>query len=402
LNITLEPEVQALSADVIQWRRHMHRYPEISFEETETTAYIERNLRDFGINAIDRPTKTGLVAHIFGTKPGKPAVVALRADIDALPMQETTDLPFRSIHDGVMHACGHDGHAAMLLGVASLLSRQRDQFCGEARLIFQHAEELPPGGAVELVCAGAIEGADAVLGLHLSSAFDTSVFAFKGGVLTSNVDRFNVTITGKGGHCAFPEQCNDPLLAASELVLALQSIVSRRITATDPAVVSVCEFHAGTAYNIIPASATLSGSVRSFGAETRRLIEQEARLICDSVAAAHHCSASFDWLEGYPSVINDEGLTAYAERVILDRFGSEHIQKIGVIMPGEDFSYLLDGRPGFFTELGTRNAEKGCNQPHHNPRYCMDEDALIYGVQYEFDMTRSLLDGTRAFLEKQT
>ncbi len=394
-----DPEVAALEQEVVAWRRHMHQHPELSFEEVETTAWLEARLREAGVEQIERPTKTGLVARIFGTKPGKPAVVAFRADIDALPVLEENDLPYRSENEGVMHACGHDGHAAMQLGLAALLVQHKALFCGEARLVFQHAEEEPPGGAIELVRAGALDGAEAVLGLHLSSNFDTGVFASKSGVLTSNVDRFTVEVTGKGGHCAFPELCADPLLAASEIVMALQSIVSRRIPASEPAVVSVCEFHAGTAYNIIPSEARLNASVRSFGGATRRLIEREARRICERVAEAHGCTARLDWIEGYPSVFNDEKLTDRAQRTITERFGAERYQRIGVIMPGEDFSYMLDGRPGFFVELGTKNAQIGADGPHHNPAYRMDEDALLSGVQYQYDMARTLLDGTRALWE---
>ena len=396
-----DPEVRAIEPDLIASRRYMHQHPEVSFEETQTTLWLVQRLRELGVDSLDRPTETGLVAHIFGAKAGKPAVVAFRADIDALPMQEENDLPYCSASANAMHACGHDGHAAMLLALARLLCDHRELFSGEARLIFQHAEELPPGGAIELVRAGALEGAEAVLGLHLSSNFETGIFALKTGVLTSNVDRFTVTITGRGGHCAFPEQCADPLLAASEIVIALQSIVSRRIPATEPAVVSVCEFHAGTAYNIIPNEATLNASVRSFGAETRHLIEREARKICESVATAHGCTARLDWFGGYPSVVNDAKLTAEAERVITARFGNAQTQPIGVIMPGEDFSFMLENRPGFFVELGTKNAEKKTDAPHHNPRYRLDEDALIYGVQYQYDFARALLDGTRRFWEER-
>ena len=394
-----DPEVAALEQEVVAWRRHMHQHPELSFEEVETTAWLEARLREAGVEQIERPTKTGLVARIFGTKPGKPAVVAFRADIDALPVREENDLPYRSENEGVMHACGHDGHAAMQLGLAALLVQHKALFCGEARLVFQHAEEEPPGGAIELVRAGALDGTEAALGLHLSSNFDTGVFASKNGVLTSNVDRFTVEVTGKGGHCAFPELCTDPLLAASEIVLSLQSIVSRRIPASEPAVVSVCEFHAGTAYNIIPSEARLNASVRSFGGATRRLIECEARRICERVAEAHGCTARLDWIEGYPSVVNDEKLTDRAQRTIAKRFGAERYQRIGVIMPGEDFSYMLDGRPGFFVELGTKNARIGADGPHHNPAYRMDEDALLSGVQYQYDMARALLDGTRTLWE---
>lgn len=396
-----DPEVRAIEPELITWRRHLHQHPEVSFEETQTTLWLLARLREIGLEQIDRPTETGLVAHIHGTKAGKPAVVAFRADIDALPMHEENDLPYCSENPTAMHACGHDGHAAMLLALAKLLQENREHFCGEARLVFQHAEELPPGGAIELIRAGALDGAEAVLGLHLSSNFETGQFALKEGVLTSNVDRFTVTVTGRGGHCAFPEQCADPLLAASEIVLSLQSIVSRRIPANEPAVVSVCEFHAGTAYNIIPNEALINASVRCFGEETRKLIEREARNISESVAKAHGCTARLDWFSGYPSVVNDAKLTAEAERVITARFGAAQTQSIGVIMPGEDFSYMLDGRPGFFVELGTRNAEKQSAEPHHNPRYRLDEDALLYGVQYQYDFARALLDGTRRFWEAQ-
>jgi len=394
-----DPEVAALEPDLIIWRRHLHQNPEVSFEEINTTRWLEQMLREIGVDEIIRPTNTGLVARGFGTKAGEPAVVAFRADIDALPMREENDLPYCSRNDGAMHACGHDGHASILLALAKLLCEHRGSFCGEARLIFQHAEELPPGGAIEMVRAGVLSGVEAVLGLHLSSGFDTGVFATKSGVLTSNVDRFTVTVTGRGGHCAFPEQCADPLLAASEMVLSLQSIVSRRITATEPAVVSVCEFHAGTAYNIIPNTAVLNASTRSFGEQTRKKIEREVKNICISVAAAHGCTAEVDWQEGYPSVVNDARLTAEATGVIAARFGENRLLEIGVIMPGEDFSCLHEGRPGFFVELGTRNESLKTDAPHHNPHYRMDEAALAYGVQYEYDVARALLDGTRRFWE---
>lgn len=396
-----DSEVCAIEQDMISWRRHMHQHPELSFEETETTRFLEELLRSFGVDSIDRPTKTGLIAHVFGKKTGKPAVIAFRADIDALPIAEENDLAYRSETAGVMHACGHDGHVAMLLALAKLLYTHRESFCGEVRLIFQHAEELPPGGAIELLRAGCMAGVEAALGLHLSSNFETGVFATKHGVLTANVDRFTVKVSGRGGHCAFPEQCADPLLAASEIVLSLQQIVSRRIPASDPAVVSVCEFHAGSAYNIIPSEAELNASVRSFGAETRSLIEREARNICSHIAAAHGCTAELTWFSGYPSVVNDAALMSEAERVIESRFGKAQLEEIGVIMPGEDFSYLLEDRPGFFVELGTKSTRLQTDAPHHNPRYRLDESALLYGVQYQYDIARALLSGTRSFWEER-
>lgn len=393
-----DARVLALEEQLLCWRRFLHENAELSFEETLTTDYLEHELLRLGVNEIGKPTKTGLVAHIRGEKVGKVSVLGVRADIDALPITEENDLPFRSKNAGVMHACGHDGHASILLALAALLQGAKNEFCGEIRLFFQHAEELPPGGAIEMARAGAADGVDAMLGLHLSSNFDTGVFGVKAGVLTAAVDRFTIKVLGKGGHCAFPEQCADPVPAAAEIITCLQSIVSRRLAASEQAVVSICEVHGGTAYNVIPNDVTLSVSVRSFGKETRQRIETIAREICEGVCRAHGCTCAFAWEAGYPSVENDERLTALAETQICNRFGTERCLSIGSIMPGEDYSYFLENRPGFFVELGTRNLEKGCAFPHHNPRYRMDEDALLYGLQYEFDMARALLDGTGAFL----
>lgn len=390
----ISQEVKAIAAECIAWRRHLHQNPELSFCEERTTAYIEETLRSFGVTAIDRPTKTGLVAHVYGTREGRPAVAAIRADIDALPIREDNDLPYASTDPKAMHACGHDGHTAILLAVAKLLSASPESFCGEARLIFQHAEELPPGGAIELQRAGVMEGAKALLGLHLSSQYPTCVFGVKSGALTANVDRFDITLTGRGGHCALPEECIDPIVAAAELVTALQTVVSRRVAAIDPAVVSVCQLTAGHVYNVIPGSAFLSGTSRSFSPETRTKIEAEIRRITAGVALQSGVEAEVKWTSGYPAVMNDTALTNAARQTISERFGVGALLEIDCVTPGEDFSYFEENCPGFFVELGTRNASIGADQPHHNPKYRMDEAALSFGVQYELDMVRMLLDGT--------
>lgn len=394
MNPLFEREVASCTEEMIRWRRHLHQNAELSFQEAQTTAFLEETLHLLGIETL-RPTRTGIVGRVFGTKPGKSAVLAIRADIDALPITEENDLPFRSRTPGAMHACGHDGHAAMLLALAKLLSAHRDAFSGEARLIFQHAEELPPGGAIELLRAGALDGADAVLGLHLSTNWDTGVFGIKSGVLTAAVDRFDIELTGRGGHCAFPEQCADPIVAAAELVLALQTIVSRNLPATEPAIVSVCRMEAGTAYNIIPGSARITAAVRSFSRQSRDTIEHAVRRIASGIAATSGTEAQVSYERGYPSIENDAVLSDLAEQTIRARFGDGAAERIGVIMPGEDYAYFLDGRPGFFVELGSRNSAKLCDRPHHNPLYRLDEDALPYGLQYLFDMTRRMLDGTR-------
>lgn len=396
----ISQEVRDIIPELIAWRRHIHENPELSFEEVNTTAFIEEKLRSFGITEIDKPTKTGLIAHIYGTKPGTPGVLAIRADIDALPMPEKNDLPFASKVENVMHACGHDGHTAMLLATAKLLFASRGSFCGEARLIFQHAEELPPGGAIEMQRAGVMEGADAILGLHLSSEYPLGAFCIKSGALTSNVDRFDITMTGKGGHCALPESCIDPIVMTSELVMALQTVVSRRMAGTEPAVLSICQFNAGTAYNIIPGFATLSGTTRTFSKESRAHIEAEIRKVCDGVAQVYGGKAEVVWSPGYPSVYNDPALTQTATEIIRSRFGEAGVHPIGCLTPGEDFSYFHENCPGFFADLGTRSDKPGTHMPHHNSGYIMDEDALPCGVQYEVDMVRALLDGSRSLLPR--
>ena len=385
-------EVEALENEMIAWRRHLHANPELSFQETETSNFIAQQLASFGGIEILRPTATGVIGRVLGLQAGPGRVIGIRGDIDALPLREENDLPYRSTRPNVMHACGHDGHTAMLLGLAKLLSTKRANFPGEVRLVFQHAEELPPGGAVELVRAGAVEGVDLMLGLHLSTNYNLGTFGIKSGVLTAAVDRFDITLSGKGGHCAYPEQCADPLLALAHLIVALQTIVSRRVPPEKQAVVSVCAANAGSAYNIIPDTAHLSASVRSFSPGTRRLVEEEVHRIASGVAQGMGVEAEVLYQLGYPSVVNDLALTNLTEEIILKRFGESHLEHIGTIMPGEDFSYFTENRPGFFVELGSRNPGNQCDQPHHNPHYRLDESALKYGLQYLTDMVVALLE----------
>lgn len=374
--------------DLIETRRFLHAHAELSFEEFETTGFLIRELEKLPGVTIETPTKTGVVAILKGNTPGP--VIAFRADIDALPIEECTDLPFASLNKGVMHACGHDGHAAMQLEAVKLLSSERETLRGEVRFLFQHAEEKPPGGAIQMLRAGVMDGVGELYGLHLSSVYPTGCFGVRPGPLTAATDRFEIKVIGSEGHSAFPELCTDPVVTAAQIITDLQTIVSRRLPASAAAVISVCTMHAGNVYNIIPGEAFLSGATRSFEEETREalpvMMEQIVRGVCD----AHGADYTFKFEKGYASVVNDPTLTRQSRELLTNVFGTEHVFDIGLLMPGEDFSALQANCPGFFVELGAGSAP-GCSVPHHNGHYRMDEDALLYGLEYIYRQVKSRL-----------
>lgn len=375
-------EVIELEPAFIGWRRYLHENPELSFEEFHTTEFLISELKKMPGITLQQPTKTGVIAILKGEASEKRRTIAFRADIDALPIQEAADLPFASKVPGVMHACGHDGHAAMQLAAVRLLAEKRHLLRGEVRFLFQHAEEKPPGGAIEMLRAGVMEGVDELYGLHLSSSFPTGTFGVRPGALTSATDRFEITIRGSEGHSAFPELCVDPVVTAAEVITSLQTIVSRRIRAAEPAVVSICSVHGGNVYNVIPEEVSLTGATRTFSKKTREELPHMMEQIIAGICASHGASYTFDFQKGYASVINDETLTRQSEERIRRIFGDASVLAIDPLMPGEDFSALQENCPGFFVELGAGNAEKGCTVPHHNRCYKMDEDALKYGVEY--------------------
>lgn len=377
----LHQRVYELEPEILKNRRWIHQHAELSFQEYKTSEYIEQRLREIGGGLIiSRPTKTSVMAVLKTGKPGP--VIAARADIDALPMEECNGLPFESQNKGAMHSCGHDGHAAILLGTARILTERQNELCGEIRLIFQHAEETPPGGAPEVIAAGVMDGVQEVYGLHLVSVQKTGSFGVRPGVLTSATDRFDITVKGAGGHSSMPYACKDPVTTGAEIIMAIQTILSRRIKATEQAVISICQVNAGEAYNIIPDEMKITGSVRTYSSDVRADIKRMLGEIACGVASAHGAETDYVYSEGYDSVNNDPELTDAAEKLIIDQFGEDKVEHIGLVIPGDDFSTYQKLCPGFFLELGTGNAEKGTTYPHHNPRYMMDEDALPIGVEY--------------------
>ena len=386
---TIKTEISELIPWMIAFRRYLHAHPELSFEEYETTEKIINELNKLEHIQILKPFKTGCAAILKGPYDGK--TLLLRADIDALPIQEENDLEFISLNNKVMHACGHDGHTAMMLAACKYFDKHYEEIYGKVIFLFQHAEELPPGGAIEWANYGICDGVDELYGLHLSSNYPTGKFGIRVGALTSATDRFDIEIIGKGGHSAFPETTLDPMITAGEIITSLQTIVSRKIKAVEPIVVSICQINGGDAYNIIPERIHLTGSTRTFNPETRKnlplMMEKIIKGICDS----NDMNYEFSFTLGYASVINDKDITLRSKEIIENTFGKEATFDIEPLMPGEDYSALQGKCDAFFVELGARNEEKGIIYPHHNSHYLLDEKALAYGLIYWIELINNRL-----------
>ncbi|WP_416139850.1 M20 family metallopeptidase [Halomonas sp. HK25] len=376
---TLADQVTHYRDDITTWRRHLHRHPELSFKESRTADYIEEVLRSFGNLELSRPTPTSVMARLIGDLPGK--TLALRADTDALPIQEENDFEFASCEPGVMHACGHDGHTAMLLGAARILSQHRERLQGEIRFFFQHAEEYFPGGAKEMVEAGAMEGVDWVMGAHLMSDVETGKIGVRNGPMMAAPDGFFITIQGKGGHGAMPHQARDSIAIGAEVVSNLHQLVARHTNPLEPLVVTVGKFVAGEAPNVIADKAELAGTVRSFDPEVRAQVPILMERIVKGITEAHGANYRFEYLSGYHPVINDEAPTQLVREAAIEAFGEAAVIDTPPKMGAEDFSAFLQEAPGSYFFIGSGNAQKGSDFPHHHPRFTIDEDALLIGTR---------------------
>jgi amidohydrolase len=388
--VTFDNLVEDIREEVVGWRRHLHRNPEISFQEEKTSQFVYETLESFGNLELSRPTKTSVVARLVGDQPGR--TLALRADIDALPIQEENEFDFASQNPGAMHACGHDGHTAMLLGTAKLLSGMRDRIEGEVRFLFQHAEELSPGGAEEMAEAGAMDGVDAVIGAHLWSKLQVGKIGVVYGPMMAAPDTFEITIKGRGGHAAMPHQVIDSIAVGAQVVTNLQHVASREIDPLDNVVVSVSKFTGGTTHNIIPDSVEMVGTVRTLAPEVRGRVPEVMERVVKGVTEAHGASYEFRYHLGYRPVINDEEVTSAIEETVREVFGEDALEIMRPNMGGEDFSALQQWAPGTFFLVGAGNEEKGIVHPHHHPRFTIDEDALGYGVRMFLGATFKLLD----------
>ncbi|WP_018131825.1 M20 family metallopeptidase [Effusibacillus pohliae] len=381
--------VETVKEDVVKWRRYLHQHPELSFQEEKTAQFVYETLQSFGNLELSRPTKTSVMARLIGAQPGK--VLAIRADMDALPIQEENTFEFASQNPGVMHACGHDGHTAMLLGTAKILSGLQDQIRGEVRFLFQHAEELFPGGAEQMVQAGVMDGVDLVIGTHLWTPLETGKIGVVYGPMMAAPDTFWITIVGKGGHAALPHQTVDSIAIAAQVVTNLQHIVSRNTDPLDNLVVSVTKFVGGTTHNVIPGSVEICGTVRSFDAGIRQSVPSLMERIVKGITEAHGASYQFKYEFGYRPVVNDEDVTRVIEETVREVFGEEALDMMRPNMGGEDFSAFQQKAPGTYFYTGAGNREKGIVYPHHHPRFTIDEDALENGVKMFVNATFKLL-----------
>lgn len=387
----LQADAAALTDRVVTWRRHLHEHPELSFEEHESARYVLDELRGLPGVELSQPTETSVVARIVR---GDGPVVALRSELDALPIHEQEEAPVRSQVDGVMHACGHDAHTAVLLGVAHLLARDPAPFAGELRLVFQHAEEKPPGGARELAAAGVLDGVDAIVGCHLLSSLPTGQVSIAPGPFMAGNDEFFVTVRGRGGHAAMPHESIDPVPIAAEIVTAVNQFVARRVDAMSQLVVSVAHLHAsGGATNVIPETAELSGTIRTFDPDVRRETHEALERIVTGIAAAHGATHELAIVPGYAPVVNDAALAVRVEEIARETLGSDVVLRKPPSMGSEDIGALFVDTPGVFFWLGTRNEEIGACFPHHHPRFAIDEASLPVGVELMTTIALRLLEG---------
>ena len=380
----IRPEIQALQPQLVAFRRQIHQHPELGFKERITAAAIAAKLTEWKIPHQIGIAQTGIVAMIQGRKTSfRLKTLAIRADMDALPIQEANDVPYKSQHDGVMHACGHDGHLAIALMTAYYLSRHQNDFAGMVKIIFQPAEE-GPGGAKPMIEAGVLKNpdVDAIIGLHLWNNLPLGTIGVRSGALMAAVELFSLTIQGKGGHGAMPHQTVDSIVLGSQIVTALQTIVSRSVNPIDSAVVTVGEFHAGTAKNVIADTATLSGTVRYFNPDLADFFQHRIEAIVSGICASHGATYKLDYLKLYPPTINDPKITDLVRAVATDIVDTP----LGIVpecqtMGGEDMSFFLQQVPGCYFFLGSANPDRSLAYPHHHPRFDFDETALSTGVE---------------------
>jgi hippurate hydrolase len=379
----LQPDIQA-------WRREIHQHPELGYDEHRTAAFVAERLREFGCDEVATGLGgTGVVGIIKGRKPagkGDVRTIGLRADMDALPIEEATGLPYASKASGKMHACGHDGHTAMLLGAARYLAETRN-FAGDAIVIFQPAEE-GGAGASAMIKDGLFDRftIDQVYGMHNGPGIPVGSFAIRPGPIMASTDAVNIHIEGRGGHAARPHLSIDSVMVGAQLITALQSIVARNVDPLESAVISMCEFHAGNARNVIPQTAELRGTVRTLTPEVRTLVGKRVREVVEGVARLTGARIDLEYVPGYPVVVNHAAQTDFAIGVAKEIAGGGNVQEMPPMMGGEDFAFMLEKRPGAFIFCGN-----GDSAGLHHPAYNFDDNAIVFGTSYWIKLVENTL-----------
>ncbi|MDQ0430190.1 amidohydrolase [Planomicrobium stackebrandtii] len=372
-------KLDELYEEIVDIRRYLHEYPELSFEEVETAKYIALFHEKLGHEVRTNVGGNGVLAYLKGGKPGP--TIALRADFDALPIQEQTDVPYKSKNEGVMHACGHDGHTASLLGLAKALNSMQADIEGTIVFLHQHAEELPPGGANAMIEDGCLEGVDVIFGTHLQAQMPLGEIGYRSGPLQAAPDRFDIKILGKGGHGASPHDTKDSIVIGGQLINNLQQIVSRRIDPLESAVVSICSFEAKNPYNVIADTAEMVGTVRTFKEDIRNFIEEEINRIIKGTCLVSGADYEYTYTRGYPTTVNHEEETKFVAALAPSVPGVENVRETEPIMGGEDFSYYLQHKKGTFFFTGAKSPEDSEAYPHHHPKFNIDERALLIAAK---------------------
>lgn len=382
LKETIQQLAEQYHSDVVRVRRHLHANPELSFEEYNTSKYVQEKLAEYGISYQAGIANTGIIGLIEGRNPSK-KVVALRADMDALPILEQNEVPYKSTNPGVMHACGHDAHTANLLGVGRILQNLKNEFEGTVKLIFQPAEEKSPGGASIMIKEGALENPkpDCIIGLHVYPLLPAGMVGFRTGMMMASSDEVYLSIHGKGGHGAVPQHSVDPVAITCQIVTALQQIVSRQNDPTVPCVLTFGKINSvGGSYNVIPEEVKLEGTLRTMSetwrAEAKIRIERMAKGIAEGMGA----TAEVTFVQGYPFLINDDALTLRCKDAAMQFMGNEQVVDIPMRMTAEDFAYYTHVAKGCFYRIGTANAARGITSNIHTPTFDLDEEALQHSM----------------------
>jgi amidohydrolase len=376
----IQAQAKQIAPQVIEWRRHLHAHPELSYQEFQTSAFVQEKLKQMDIPYQVMST-TGVVGLIRGKDPDS-RIVALRADMDALPITEETALPYKSMNEGVMHACGHDVHTACLLGAAQILQTTRNDWSGTVKLIFQPGEEKNPGGASLLIRDGVLENPkpEAIVALHVNTLLEAGKASFRAGKVMASADELYFTIKGKGGHAASPHLAIDPILISAHLITALQQLISRHNQPFNPTVLSITSIQGGTTTNVIPEQVKLMGTFRAMDENWRKEAHEKIRRLSVDLVRSMGGELDLHIDVGYPCVHNDEKVNEACRQLSVDYIGNDQVSETELRMGAEDFGYYAQQIPACFFRLGTRNESKGIIHGVHTPRFDVDESALEIGV----------------------